>query len=90
MIKVIIKYRNYPSIIAIKKGVLIRNSLSRSLKKNDILKEIKNLQVNKATQDPDIPNTLLKNNSDLFVDFSFINLNDSTVQSKFLYQNWQI
>ena len=73
-----------------RKGVLIRNSLSRSLKKNDILKEIKNLQVNKATQDPDIPNTLLKNNSDLFVDFSFINLNDSTVQSKFLYQNWQI
>ena len=73
-----------------RKGVLIRNSLSRSLKKNDILKEIKNLQVNKATQDPDIPNTLLKNNSDLFVHFSFINLNDSTVQSKFLYQNWQI
>ena len=52
-------------------------------KKKDILKKIKNLQVNKATQDPDIPNTLLKNNSDLFVDFSFTNLNDSIVQSKF-------
>ena len=53
------------------------------LKKRDILKEIKNLQINKATQDSDIPNNFIKNNSDLFVDSIFTNLNDSIALSTF-------
>ena len=62
--------------------MLIRNSVTHSLK-NIILKEIKNLQVYKATQDSDIPRKLIKNNSDLFVGFIFTNLNDSIAQSTF-------
>ena len=49
----------------------------------DILKEIKNLQINKATQDLDIPTKLIKNNSDLFVDLIFTSLNGSIAQSTF-------
>ena len=52
------------------------------MKKNDILKEIKNLQINKATQDSDIPTKLIKNTSGLFV-FIFTNLNDYIAQSIF-------
>ena len=66
-----------------RKGVLIRQSVSHSLKKKDILNKIKNFQVNKATQNSDIPTKLIKNNSDLFVDFIFNNLNDSIAQSEF-------
>ena len=44
---------------------------------------MKNLQINKATQDSDIPAKLIKSNSDLFVDFIFTNLNDSIAQSTF-------
>ena len=66
-----------------RKGVLIRISVSHSLKKKDILKEIKNLLVNKGTQDSDIPTKLIKNNSDLFVDFIFTTLNDSIAQSTY-------
>ena len=50
----------------------------------DILREIKNLQINKATQDLDIPTKLIKDNSDLFVDLIFTNLNGSIAQSTFL------
>ena len=53
------------------------------MKKKDILNKIKNVQVNKATQNSDIPTKLIKNNSDLFVDFIFNNLNDSIAQSEF-------
>ena len=49
----------------------------------DILKEIKNLQINKATQDLDIPTKLIKNNSDLFVDLILTSLNGSIAQSTF-------
>ena len=75
MVKAIIKYRNHPSIIA------FRNSVSHSLKKSDTLKEIKNLQINQATQDTDIPTKFIKNNSFSFFyfDFIFTNLNDSIV-----------
>ena len=47
------------------------------------LKEIKNFPINKAMQDSDIPTKLIKNKSDLFVDFIFTNLNDSIAQSTF-------
>ena len=52
-------------------------------KKNNVLKETKYLQINEATQDSDISTKLVKNNSDLFVDFIFTNLNDSIAQSTF-------
>ena len=53
-----------------------------NIEKDDILKEIKNLQINKATQDSDILTKLIKNTSDLF-DFIFTNLNDCIAESIF-------
>ena len=51
--------------------------------KEDILKEIKNLKANKATQNTDIPTKLIKENSDIFADFIFENLNDCISHSVF-------
>ena len=47
------------------------------------MKEIKNLKPNKATQITDIPTKLIKENSDIFADFIFENLNESISQSVF-------
>ena len=84
VIKAIIKTsRNHPSIIAVKERCSNSKFSLSFIDKNDILKEIKNFQINKATQDSDIPTKLIKNNLDLFVDFIFTNLNDSIAQSTF-------
>ena len=45
--------------------------------------EINNLKTNKATQTTDIPNKLIKENSDIFADFIFENLNDCIAKSLF-------
>ena len=45
------------------------------------MKKIKNLQGNKATQNTDFLTKLIKENSDIFVDFIFENLNDGISQS---------
>ena len=83
MIKAINEYRNHPSIIAIKERCTNSIVSFSFIEKKDILNKIKNFQVNKATQNSDIPTKLIKNNSDLFVDFIFNNLNDSIAQSEF-------
>ena len=80
VIKAIIKYRNYPAIIAIKERCTNSEYSFSFIEKNDIFKEIKNLQINKATQDSDIPTKIIKNNLDLFADFLVTNLNDSIAQ----------
>ena len=67
-----------------KKTVLLNLILiSRLLKKVDILKEIKMLQLNKATQNTDIPTKLIKDNGDIFAKFVFISLNKFIKQSVF-------
>ena len=43
--------------------------------------KIKNLQIDKATQDTDIPIKFITHNSVLFFDFIFTNLNNSIAQS---------
>ena len=47
------------------------------------MKEINNLKTNKATQNTDIPTKLTKENSDIFADFIFENLNDCIAISLF-------
>ena len=47
------------------------------------MKEINNMKTNKATQNTDIPTKLIKENSDIFADFIFENLNDCI--AKFLF-----
>ena len=65
VIKTIIKYSNQPSIIAIKERRANSKFSFSFIEKNDILKETKNLQINKVTQDSDIPTKLIKNNFNL-------------------------
>ena len=54
VIKVIVKYMAHPSIIGIKENCTSKSNFE----KVDILKEIKMLQSNKATQNTDIPTKL--------------------------------
>ena len=82
MIKAIVKYRAYPSIIAIKENCTSKSNFNFSFfEKVDILKEIKMLQSNKATQNTDIPTKLIKDNADIFAEFVFISLNKCIEQS---------
>ena len=78
------KYRAHPSIIAIKENCTSKSDFNFSfVEKTDILKEIKILQSNKATQNIDIPTKLIKDNADIFAEFIFINLNKCIEQSVF-------
>ena len=83
LIKAIIKKKNQPIIIAIKERYTNSKFSCSFTEKNDVLKEIKYLQINEATQDSGISTKLVKNNSDLFLDFIFTNLNDSIAQPTF-------
>ena len=61
------KYRAHPSIIAIKENCTSKSNFNFSfVEKVDILKEIKMLQSNKATQNTDIPTKLIKDNAGIF------------------------
>ena len=83
-IRAIVKYRGHPSIIAIKENCNSSTPFNFSfLDKEDILKEIKNLKANKATQNTNISTKLIKENSGITADFIFENLNGSISQSVF-------
>ena len=72
VIKAIVKYRAHPSIIAIKENCTSKSNFNFSfVEKVDILKEIKMLQSNKATQNTDIPTKLIKDNADIFCGICF-------------------
>ena len=84
VMRAVVKYRVHPCIIAVKENCNSSTRFNFSfVDKEDILKEIKNLKANKATQNTDIPTKLIKENSDIFADFIFENLNDSISQSVF-------
>ena len=88
VIKAIVKCRAHPSIIAIKEKCTFKSNLNSSfVEKVDILKEIKMLQWNKATENTDIPIELIKGDADIFAEFVFISLNKCTELSVFPYQN---
>ena len=51
-----VKYRNHPSIVAIKTFCNSKSHFSfKNLQKEEIFKELNNLNINKATQNTDIP-----------------------------------
>ena len=84
VIKAIVKYRAHPSIIVIKENCTSKSNFNFSFaEKVDILKEIKMLLSNKATQNTDIPTKLIKDNADIFAEFVFISLNKCIEQSVF-------
>ena len=76
LLKTTVRYRNHPSIVAIKKFCNSKSHFSsKKVQKEEILKELNNLNINKATQNTDIPTEITRENSDKFGDFIFSNLN---------------
>ena len=86
LMKAIIKYRLHPSIIAIKKKCVSSSSFSFSqVKRDEIIKETNKLKTSKARQSIDIliKEKLIKENSDIFGDFTLENFNNSVFYSNF-------
>ena len=85
LLKAIVRYRNHPSIVAIKKFCNSKSHISfKNVQKEEILQELNNLNINKATQNTDIPTKIIKENSDIFGDFIFSNLNCCINTSSYL------
>ena len=78
------KYRAYSSVNAIKENCTSKSNFNFSfVEKVEILKEIKMLQSNEATQNTDIPTKLIKDNVDIFAEFVFTSFNKCTEQAVF-------
>ena len=76
LLEAIVRYRNHRSIVAIKKFFNSKSHFSfKNVEMEEIPKELNNLNINKATQNTDIPTKIIKGNSDIFEDFIFSNLN---------------
>ena len=86
IIKLILKYTDHPSILAI--GELCKEKsdspfLFTGIDKQEILKEILNLDTSKACQDTDAPTKILKENADIFADFLHTSFNEFVKKSEF-------
>ena len=57
--------------------------LFRCVDKDEILKEILNLDASKACQDLDIPSRTIKESADIFIDILHSSFNNSIYQSEF-------
>ena len=72
IIKIILKYRNYLSILTIGE-VCKERSASRfsfsNVCKEEILKDILNLDTSKICQDNDVPTRVITENADVFAEF---------------------
>ena len=67
MISAILKYRNHPSILAIRERKKAQvNFCFKEASMEEIQKEILNLNNKKASQNSDIPTKIIKENSDMF------------------------
>ena len=74
-------YKKHPSVVAIFENHRDSAFSFRYVSLDEIIKEIKRLDVKKACQDTDIPVKVIKNNSDIFADFFYLNLNDCIASS---------
>ena len=86
IIKLILKYRDHPGILAI--GEVCKEKcdnpfLFTGIDKEKILKEILNLDTSKACQDTDVPTKILKENADIFADFLHTSFNEFVKKSEF-------
>ena len=87
VIKAIVKYKAHPSVIAIKETCTSKSNFNFWFaEKVDILKEIKMLQSNKATQNTDIPTKLIKGNADILQNL-FLPASISALNSLFSDRN---
>ena len=76
-LKAILKYRKHPSILAIKRKLKSGPVFTfNHITKEDVIKEIKNLDVSEASQEVDIPTKIIKENSDIFFNFIYQSFNN--------------
>ena len=86
IIKLLVKYRKHTSILTIgevwkeKKYVTF---LFSEVSREEIFREILNLDVSKACQDTDIPSEIIKENADIFASFLHSSFNTSVTNSEF-------
>ena len=69
------RYKNRPSIVAIKSKGTNKYFRFSSISKAEIKKEILNLDSSKACQDSNIPTKVIKSNSDIFTDALYFEFN---------------
>ena len=88
IIKLIVKYRKHPSILTIgevykerkKKHAVFSFS---EVAKEEIFRDILNLDVSKACQNTDIPSKIIKENADIFASFLHSSFNASVTNWEF-------
>ena len=89
-LKAILKYRNHPSFTAIRGKYNISQCFKfTEVDQKEIEKEIKKLDVNKASQRSDIPTKITKENIDIFGHFIGKSYNNTIKASQF-YQNLKL
>ena len=73
-LKAIARYQNHPNIVLIKEFCNSESHFShKNVQKEEILKELNNLNFDKATQNTDLPTKIIKENSFFFeISFSHI------------------
>ena len=75
LLKDVVKYQNHASIAAIKKVYDFKSHFSfKNAEKEEILKELNCLNINRATQNTDITTKIIKENSNISGDFTLSNL----------------
>ena len=89
-LKAILKYRNHPSIIAIRDKYKISECFKfTEVDQKEIEKEIIKLDVNKSSQRSDIPTKIIKENIDIFGDFIGKSYSNAIKASQF-YRNLKL
>ena len=76
-LKAILKYRKHSSILVIKRRIESDPVFTFNyITKEDVIKEIKNLNASKASQEDDIPTKIIKEDSDIFSNFIYQGFNN--------------
>ena len=83
ILSIIERYKNHPSIVAIKEKNLNKQFSFEYIPKSDVKREILNLDVSKASQDSDILTKIIKINADIFAEVFYNVFNRSLQVSEF-------
>ena len=78
------KYKKHPRIIAIKNFCHENKSFNfETIKRDDVLKKIKSLDISKTSQNGDVPIKIIKENVELFTNFIHSALNEAIQSENF-------
>ena len=83
VLRIIERFKKHPSVVAIFENHKDSALSFRHVSLDEITKEIKRFDAKKAGQYTDIPTKVIKNNSDIFADFFFLNLNNCIASTLF-------